>query len=76
MLCAEEYGGVMDCPSCERRAIAVTLETIVGTVSVCKTCGIQGGHPAFLEAVRETLEMERYWKYLDSDALARAERGY
>ena len=51
----------MMCPSCERRAIAVTLETVIGSVSVCKTCGIQGGHPAFLAAVQETMGLETQW---------------
>lgn len=66
----------MTCPSCEQRAITVTLETVIGAVSVCKTCGIQGGHPAFLEAVRETMALERQWNHLGKDALVKAERVY
>jgi hypothetical protein len=64
------------CLNCSRQAIAVTVDTIVGPVSVCKICGIQGGNPEFLQAVEDTLKLEIQWSYLGNDALAKAERGY
>lgn len=55
----------MNCPSCTVRPAAVTLKTIVGDVSVCTVCAVQGGHHDFISAVMEVTDLEYLWR-LDS----------
>lgn len=50
------------CPGCEVRSIAVTLSTIVGTVSLCRVCAVQGSKPEFVAALMEVEELEHVWR--------------
>ncbi len=52
----------MTCPGCEVRSVAVTLNTCVGTVSVCRVCAVQGSKLEFIDALLEVQELEHYWR--------------
>ncbi len=52
----------MTCPSCEVRTIAVTLSTIVGMVSVCRVCAVQGNKQKFIDSLMEVEELEYRWR--------------
>lgn len=52
----------MNCPSCTVRPAAVTLKTMVGDVSVCTVCAVQGGHHDFISAVFEVTDLEYMWR--------------
>jgi len=52
----------MHCPSCEIRKVAVTLDTIVGTHTVCRECAFRSGNAAFIQAIEDTDWLERFWK--------------
>lgn len=52
----------MTCPGCEVRSIAVTLNTCVGTVSLCRVCAVRGSKPEFVAALMEVEELDYRWR--------------
>ena len=58
----------MTCASCESRPIAVTVETIAGTVSLCGACAVKGNYDEFVASLMQVADLEYYWR-LDSSTV-------